>query len=256
MTPLLSVRNLSAGYRNKIIVQDISFDVYAGEFCALLGLNGSGKTTLLKAICGLLPIESGSCAAGGQDCTGLGEKKRAQLISYIPQRCSKMIGVTVTDAVLMGLNPSLSLLEFPSPQDARQALAALDKIGGAHLAEKIFSELSEGQKQMVILARSLVQNTPVALMDEPDSSLDFLNRHRALDRIRGLLHSEGKAGILAVHDPNLALSYCDRLILIHGGKIISDIRLSTADADTIKTSLSAIYGNITLIKHNEKYIVI
>ena len=254
--PLLSLQNISAGYGKKAIVQDISFDIYEGEFCALLGLNGSGKTTLLKAICGLLPVESGRCMAGGKDCTGLGEKKRARYISYIPQRHSKMIGVTVTDAVLMGLNPRLGLLEFPSRSDEESALIALDKIGIADLARKVFSELSEGQKQMVILARMLVQDAPVMLMDEPGSSLDFLNQHRVLGRMRGLIHSEGVAGIMALHEPNLALGYCDRLILLDHGKKISDVRLADADADDIKECLLAIYGDITLLEHNGKYIVL
>jgi len=256
MTPLLSLQNISVGYRKKIIIQGISFDLYAGEFCALLGLNGSGKTTLLKAICGLIPIDSGTCTAGGQDCTRLSEKKRANYISYIPQRYSEMLGVSVIEAVQMGLNPSLGLLAFPARRDTDQVRIALDKIGIGNLSGKIFSQLSEGQKQLVILARSFVQNTPVMLMDEPDSSLDFLNRHRVLDMIRSLIYCEGKAGLIAAHDPNLALRCCDRLILIHGGKISSDLRLSEANAERIEQCLSAIYGNISLLKQGEKYIVL
>ena len=255
MNPLLSLRELSAGYGKKAVIRDISIDIFAGEFCTLLGLNGSGKTTLLKAVCGLLPINGGRCLAVGLDCTRLSEKKRARYISYIPQRYSDLTGVTVIDAVLMGLNAKLNALESPSASDTAQALAALDKMEIGSLAGEDFSRLSEGQKQMVILTRTLVQNAPIMLMDEPDSALDFLNKHRILEKIRRLIHAEGKAGLAALHDPNLALAYSDRLIILHNSKIMSDIRLNKAGEEEIQSCLSAVYENIALAKLKGRYVV-
>jgi len=205
MPPLLSLQNITAGYGGKAVINDICFDVCASEFCALLGLNGSGKTTLLKTICGLLPAISGKIIVSGEDCTELGEHKRSRHMSYILQRHSKLIGVTVMDAVLMGLNPNLGLFNYPTATDKARAEETLEKFGIAHLAGKDFSKLSEGQKQIVILTRTLIQDTPVMLMDEPDSALDFSNRHKTLKRIRKLIHSEKKAGLVTLHDPNLAL---------------------------------------------------
>jgi len=256
MTPLLSLKEVSVGYGGKAVVSDVSLDISAGEFCALLGLNGSGKTTLLKGICGLLPLTGGRCLSGGLDCTGLNEKERARHFSYIPQRFSKLISVTVADAVMMGLNAKLGVLEFPSTADKASALAAMEKMEIPHLAGEDFSRLSEGQKQLVILARALAQNAPVMLMDEPDSALDFLNKHKTLARIRKLIHDEGKAGLVTLHDPNLALSYCDRLVLLHGGKVESEISLAEATKDDLQSCLSAIYGNITLLEHEGKHIVL
>ena len=255
MSPLLSLKGLSVGYGGNTVVRNVSFDIFAGEFCALLGLNASGKTTLLKGICGLLPPVDGSCFAGELDCTGLSEKKRASYISYIPQRASKLIGVTVLDAALMGLNARLGALEFPSARDRSTVLDILEKVGVGHLADTDFSRLSEGQKQLTVLARTLAQNSPVMLMDEPDSALDFLARRRLLGLFRSLIKSESKAGLVTLHEPDLALNYCDRLLLLHDGKIVSEIRLSEASPDDIKKGLSVIYGDITVMEYCGNYVV-
>ena len=254
-SPLLCLRNIYAGYKAKTVVKDVSFEVRAGEFCALLGLNGSGKTTLLKAVCGLLPLKGGSCLVEGTDCTELSEYKRARYISYIPQRHSKLAGVCVLDAVLMGFYSGLGVFEFPSAQDKRLARAALEDIGFAHLEAEDFSKLSEGQKQMVILVRTLIQNTPVMLMDEPDSALDFLNRRKMLGAVRELVHSQGKAGLVTLHEPGLALEYCDRLVLIDDGEIVSNLDLTAASGAEIEACLSKIYGDITLLKHENSYVM-
>ena len=256
MSTLLSLRDVSVGYGEKTIVRNASFDLPEGEVCALLGLNGSGKTTLLKAICGLLPVQSGRCLVNGQDCTRLHEHKRAQQISYIPQRYSELTGVTVLDAVLMGLNARLGLLEFPSAADRGLALETLEKMGAGHLAGEDFSRLSEGQKQLVVLSRTLLQNVPVMLMDEPDSALDFEARHRILGKIRRLIHSENKAGLVTLHDPNLALNYCDRLILLQAGEIVADISLVEAQKSAIQAGLSTVYNNIVVLEHGEKFMVL
>ena len=256
MNHLLSVRDLSAGYGGKSVVKDVSFDVSAGECCGLLGLNGSGKTTLLKSICGLLPVSGGGCYLSGIDCSKMNEKERARCFSYMPQRLSKLIGVTVLDAVMMGLNPKLGLLEFPLESHKADSRQALDKMGIPHLAGDDYSRLSEGQKQLVILARSLVQNAPVMMMDEPDSALDYTNKHKTLTRIRRLIRDEGKTALVTLHDPNLALSYCDRLILLHEGTVISEVRLSDASAEEVRSCLATIYGEITLLEHDGKLVVL
>ena len=255
MSALLGLQDVSAGYGERVIVRGVNFDVNEGEFCALLGLNGCGKTTLLKAICGLLPLKTGVCRVQGLDCAGLHEHQRARLVSYIPQRHSTLQGVTVLDAVMMGFYPRLRFLEFPGPAHKAAALEALEKMGLASLVNEDFSSLSEGQKQLVILTRTLLQNTPVMLMDEPDSALDFQNRHRILAKIRQLAKSEHAAALVSLHDPSLALAYCDRLILMQDGKIISDISLCCSGREDIEACLSAVYGAIALQEYDGRYVV-
>lgn len=228
MNGLLSLTNITAGYGGRKIVRDISLEIGKGEFCALLGLNGSGKTTLLKAICGLIPSQTGSCFVDGLNCTRFHEDKRARYISYIPQRHSKMQGVTVCDVVLMGCNPHLGLLGSPTREDKEQAESIISKMGLSDLIGWDFARLSEGQKQLVILTRTLVQNAHVMLMDEPDSALDFLNRHMVLTKIREIIRREGKAGLITLHDPNSALAYCDRIILIKNGEVAGQLEPAKA----------------------------
>jgi iron complex transport system ATP-binding protein len=129
-------------------------------------------------------------------------------------------------------------------------------MGFAELADKDFARLSEGQKQMVILSRTLVQDTPAMLMDEPDSALDFLNRHRVLAKIRDLIHSEGKAGLITLHDPNFALAYCDRLILLQNGSVAGELKVETASKEAVRNCLSVVYGNITILEHDGHYVML
>ncbi len=249
MTPVLSVEHLSCGYGHDDTVRDVSLTVGRGEFCALLGLNGCGKTTLIRSVCGLLPIRKGRCLVNGEDCAALHERQRALRMSYIPQRGSMITGKTVLDVVLMGCNAHLRLLESPGEAFRRSALDALERLGLAEYAAKDYATLSEGQKQLVILARTLVQDAPVMLMDEPDSALDFVNRSMVLEKIRQVLRTQKKAGLITLHDPNFALAYCDRLLLMKEGRLLTELPLENAGAAEIEHTLSQIYGRIRILRH-------
>lgn len=256
MKELLKIENLSSGYQRKEIVHGAGFAVESGEFCALLGLNGCGKTTLIKAICGFLPIHTGSCRVGGDDCTVMNERQRALRMAYIPQRGSLITGKTVLEVVLMGFNARLHLLDSPGKRHRQKALDALAQLGMAHLAEQDYAQLSEGQKQMVILARTLVQDTPVLLMDEPDSALDFVNRNVVLGQIRHVIHNQHKAGLITLHDPNFALSYCDTLLLMKDGSIIQRLPLDGASREDVEDALKKIYGNIRILPHEGGFVMV
>ena len=254
MSGLFSLDRVKISYGKNEIVHGVSMDIAKGEFCALLGLNGSGKTTILHACCGFLPME-GSCIAADTECKGLNEKKRARLISFIPQICSLQGGRTALDVVLMGFNSQLGLLESPSSVHKRAALAAMERLNCAEFAEKDFGALSQGQRQIVILARCIVQDSPVMLMDEPDSALDFVNRHMVLGKIREVLHERQQAGLITLHDPNFALSYCDRLLLMQDGTIVTEIDMRNTDRATIEAALGIIYGEIAVLEYKERYIM-
>ncbi len=256
MSALLSVEHLSCGYGRQEIVHDVSLSVEKGEFCALLGLNGCGKTTLIKSICGLLPIEQGRCFVDGEDCTDLNERQHALRMSYIPQRSSPLFGKSVLDVVLMGYNARLHLLESPGELCRLQAAEALDRLGLHGLARRDYATLSEGQKQLVILARTLVQDAPVMLMDEPDSALDFVNRTMVLDKVRNVLQSQGRAGLISLHDPNFAMAYCDRLLLMKNGTIGQELTLKDASREEVASALSWIYGEIRVLEHQGRFVMV
>ena len=256
MRELLKIENLSCGYQRKEIVHNAGFTVRSGEFCALLGLNGCGKTTLIKAICGFLPSRTGNCNVDGDDCTAMNERQRALRMAYIPQRGSLISGKTVLEVVLMGFNARLHLLDSPGKLHRQKAMDALAQLGMDHLAEQDYAQLSEGQKQMIILARTLVQDTPVLLMDEPDSALDFVNRNVVLRKIRHIIHTQNKAGLITLHDPNFALSYCDTLLLMKEGSIIQRLPLAGASREDVEEALKKIYGNIRIIAHEGGFVMV
>ena len=256
MSELLKVSDIRCGYNHREIVHNATFSVAGGEFCALLGLNGCGKTTLIKAVCGFLPTHQGKCLVGDVDCTKMNERQRALQISYIPQRGSLISGKTVLEVVLMGFNARLHLLDSPGRLHRKKALDALEQLGIGHLADRDYGQLSEGQKQMVILARTMVQDTPVMLMDEPDSALDFVNRNIVLEKIRHILHTHGRAGLITLHDPNFALSYCDSLLLMREGNIIQRLQLRDATREDVEEALRKIYGNIRILQHEGGYVMV
>lgn len=254
MNELFRLENIHISYGSHPVIRGIDLWVGAGEFCALLGLNGSGKTTLLHGACGFLPME-GRCVAGGRDCARLNERQRARLISFIPQTSSLGGGRSVLEVVLMGFNPRLGLLQSPTRQHRQLAQEALEHIGCGHLARRDFGTLSQGQRQLIILARCMVQDTPVTLMDEPDSALDFLNRHMVLGKVRQMLHDGGRAGLITLHDPNFALAYCDRILLLRDGRLQGELAMDRAGREEIQEKLSLIYGDIDVIPYPGGYLM-
>lgn len=251
----LIINNLNVSYGKKQIIRNAGFSLKSGEFTALLGLNGSGKTTLMRGICGLKKASSGSCSWEGVNILELNEKQRANLISYIPQRHSIVYNTPVIDVVMMGFNASMHFFQSPGKKHRQKASQVLQKLGIEALTDDNFLHLSEGQKQLVILARALIQNAPILLLDEPDSALDFVNRNLVLSKIRDTIHLEGKCGLITMHDPNFALQYCDRLLLMYDGHIQDEIYLNS-DSSVIKDKLSRIYGDIDIVEYKDSYVLL
>ena len=184
------------------------------------------------------------------------EKKRAQLLSFLPQTPSLAGGRTTLDAVLMGYNAQLGLFDSPSAAQRQNALAILGRFGLADRADVDFGTLSQGQKQLVLLARSMVQEAPVMLMDEPDSALDFTNRHHMLRLIRDSIHSQQRCGLITLHDPNFAMAYCDRLVLLHGGVIQAQITMASASAEELREQLSLLYGPVEVLSYGGRFFMV
>ncbi len=250
----LEVSNLSVKYNEAEIVKNVSFKLHKGSLCALLGANAAGKTTLLKGICSLIR-HTGHSSIEGKELSGMNERQIAQYISYIPQRCSLDIPISVLEVVLMGFTSTLSMFEGISPAQKEKALEALERVGISKLAQKLFINLSEGQKQLVIIARALVQENSMMIFDEPDSALDFQNKHIVLSIIKEIVGQE-KSALVCLHDANIALKYCTHAILLKDGEIVQEIDLKNIDAQSLKLSLSMIYGSIEIVEYNGNYIMI
>ena len=255
MSEMLCLNHICVSYGSRQILHGIDLSLQPGEFCALLGLNGSGKSTLLHGLCGFLPM-AGQVQVNGIDCTRMHEKKRAQLLSFLPQTPSLAGGRTTLDAVLMGYNAQLGLFDSPSAAQCQNALAILGRFGLADQADVDFGTLSQGQKQLVLLARSMVQEAPVMLMDELDSALDFTNRHHMLRLIRDSIHSQQRCGLITLHDPNFAMAYCDRLVLLHGGVIQAQITMASASAEELREQLSLLYGPVEVLSYGGRFFMV
>ena len=245
--PLFTADNLSIGYGKKDVLSNISFSLTPGTITGLLGANGSGKSTLLKALCRQLPYK-GTCRLKSRMLTDFSLRKLAGAVSYIPQRSGISISLPLIDVVLMGFNPDLKLLERPSPKQQDKARRALAAVGLAGKEMEDYLTLSEGQKQLCILARTIVENTSLLLLDEPDSALDFHNKHRMMQILQRLTQDQEKAALICLHDPNLALDYCDQLLLLKDGRCFTSLLPAADSLAQMQEALSKIYGSVSLVQ--------
>ena len=253
---LFQADQISAGYGKNPVLTDVSFSMDEGCIMGILGANGSGKTTLIKAICGILPHQ-GSCilksntsetgsAEKGVQLETLSSREVAKHVSYIPQRSGLSIDIAVIDVVLMGFNPQLGLLEHPTRAMREAALQALAEVGLNGFENKNYLHLSEGQKQLCILARTMVAGSRLLLLDEPESALDFQHRYKMMEKIRSWVAAvRGGVGV-TLHDPVLALNCCDQLLLLQEGKVLDILKPKEDELDKMEEKLSCIYGAVSL----------
>lgn len=249
-----SIRNLSVSFDGKSILENVSFALEKGKLTGLLGVNGSGKSTLLKGICSICGTYE-SCTVAGEEIKKLSAKKTAQLISYIPQKSGIELSVSVLDTVLMGFNPVLGIFENPNEEQRKCAIKAICEVGLSEKIDDNYLTLSEGQKQLCILARTMVQNTKILLLDEPESSLDFINKRMLLKKVKETVYNKEKAALICLHDPMCALEFCDRLLIISDGKICESINSKEDSEEKISKALRTIYGNIEVFRHKGKLFI-
>ena len=184
----LCVQDLTVRYGTAAVLQGVSFSVpVSGQLIGLLGVNGSGKTTLLKAAAGLLP-HTGQCLLDGVPLESLSTRRLAQTVSYIPQQSGISVSLSAREVVLMGFNPRLGVLQSPTAAMRAAADEALRTVGLADKAGQDYLTLSGGEKQLCILARTIAEDAPLLLLDEPDSALDLANRSRMTALLAQLVH--------------------------------------------------------------------
>ena len=254
MTELLRVKNLCAGYDGRDVLRGVSFAVNRGEVCALLGENGSGKTTLLRAACGLLPYR-GSCLLDGVEVRALSDRERARHVGWLSQRGGVPLSLSGLDVVLMGFNPLLGALEYPTKAQRQRAREVMQELGAAEFANRDFTTMSAGQKQLVLFARTLVRDAELMMLDEPDSALDLRRRRFLFDLLRRRAAEQNCGVLLCSHDVNAALRWADRLLLMRDGALCGDVDLRTASREELESALRAAFGALELIEHNGHYLM-
>jgi len=212
----LDVRGVGFWYRSHEVLRDLSFEVRPGEFVAILGPNGVGKTTLLRCLNALLRPTDGTVLVGGRDLLAMGRMEIAREMAYVSQR-TEPVRLTAFDAVLLGRRPHMGL--SVTPHDIAMTEAILSRLGLDRLALRYIDELSGGELQKVAIARALVQEPRVLLLDEPTSSLDLKNQLDLLGLVRRIVQEHGISALMTMHDLNLALRFADRFLLMKDGRI-------------------------------------
>ncbi len=219
----LEAKDVVFSYDGKAVLDRVSFSVSSGEAVALLGPNGAGKSTLFKCLLGFRRPLGGSVLLDGKNIGDYSRRELARMIAYIPQYFSAGFNHTVSESVLMGFSSRLSLFDVPSLNMKKRALEALELFGIADLAGKGVRDISGGERQLALLARSWVQDARILIMDEPASNLDYGNAMRIMEMI-GRVSGEGRAVLFSTHDPNQALAGSTRIIALKSGAVLYDGR--------------------------------
>ncbi|WP_040485443.1 ABC transporter ATP-binding protein, partial [Lutibaculum baratangense] len=194
--PFLRLDDVSFGYGRRVVGSGLSLACDEGQAVALLGPNGSGKTTLFKTILGLIPPLGGRVTVDGEDTRHWSARRRARLFGYVPQSSPGYFPFSVTEMVMMGRTARLGAFSAPSEADGIAAARVIDRLGIGRLAERSYTELSGGERQLVLIARALAQEPRILILDEPTASLDFGNQIMVVETVRHLVE-EGLTVILS-----------------------------------------------------------
>lgn len=216
----MKVDSLSFAYDSVPIFDDVSFCVEKGSLCGLFGPNGSGKTTLFKCCMSFLKYGHGSISIEGCDVRKKKIGELARLVAYVPQEHKPPFPYLVKEVVLMGRTPHMGGIFGVSGDDKRKVWDALEMLEITHLADKPYSQLSGGQRQLVLIARAVAQETPLMLLDEPTSALDFCNQIRIWN-IMKKISASGTTILACSHDPNHISWFCDDVIVMHQGGLVA-----------------------------------
>ncbi|MEM2128272.1 MAG: ABC transporter ATP-binding protein [Candidatus Methanomethylicaceae archaeon] len=236
---VVRISKLQFSYGGQFSVRADSLDVQGGEVLTLVGPNGSGKTTLLKCINALLKPASGSIEVCGRDIREYSRNELSRAIGYVPQSHTPSFPFSVLDVVLMGRVSYLSIFQQPSKNDYRKAEEALSTVGILPMRDRTYTNISGGERQLVLIARAIAQEPRLLLLDEPTAHLDFRNQVTTLETVRRLSRERGIGVVMSLHDPNHALMYSDKIALMRGGEILH--RGAPGDVISVGT-IEEVYG--------------
>ena len=215
----IKVKDLNAFYGKHQVLHNISFTADNGKLICVLGPNGVGKSTLFQCVLGLNEQHDGEIEIDNKNIKNLGVRQRARLISYIPQSHSPVFSYNVKDIVLMSTESTIKGFGSPGKLQEDMAKEAMGKVGITYLADRKYTEISGGERQLVMIARALAQQAKTIIMDEPTSNLDYGNQIRIMSRIKELT-KEGYTIIQSSHQPDQAFLYADEILVLNEGKIL------------------------------------
>lgn len=244
----IHIEDLCFAYESEMILKHLSLDIDSGSICFIMGNNGSGKTTLLKNILGFFAPQQGIIEIAGKKVADIDKPTMSRLVSYVPQAIHLTTDFSVIDYISLGRTPHIGMLNKLTDEDYQIIERVSSLLGVDEIYEVPFNKLSGGQKQMVAVARSLIQDTPIIIMDEPMSALDIGKQVELLQVLRTLSES-GKTIILTTHNPNHALVLESNSLFLKQGELIAFGRSSDIIHDDL---LHEIYGRYITLDCGEK----
>ena len=227
---IFRVDNIDFSYKSVPTLENITFSLEKGDVLSLLGPNGVGKTTLMKCINRILMPSNGSVFIGDENISDLSRRNVAKRIGYVPQR-GDVSRMSVFDSILLGRMPHMGW--DASNKDIMITGRVIDLIGLQKIAMKYINEISGGEYQLVQIARALVQQPQVILLDEPTSNLDLCNQHMIMKVMNKVVKVNEMAAVMVIHDINLALRYSDKFILLKEGKIFAAGGVETITSEVV-----------------------
>ncbi len=219
---MISLKNVSVSYQHKRVLENLSIDFHKGEFCALLGPNGAGKSTLLKSIIDFQLQKTGEVYISGKEFHDWSRQELAKQIAIIPQDFQLQFDYTVEDLVLMGRFPYLGRWQNYTTLDREKVGQILQQLDLTSLKNKLYSQLSGGERRRVSIARALAQETQVLLMDEAFANLDINHQLEIMQLLFEINREHNKLIILVSHNINLTSEYCERIVMLKNGVVIAD----------------------------------
>jgi iron complex transport system ATP-binding protein len=249
----LEARGLSVTIGRDRILSDVSIAVARGEWVAVIGPNGAGKTTMLRALSGLRTF-AGHVSVAGLDVASSHRRELARRIALVPQQPHIPAELTVAEYVLLGRTPHIGYFATETRSDRLAADRAIARLGLRPFTNRSLGSLSGGELQRVVLARALAQEAPILLLDEPTSALDLGRQQQALELVDGLRRDSELTVISAMHDLSLASQYADRLLLLDGGRVVTE---GSADAVLSEDAIATHYGaQVRVIRENGRVFVL
>ena len=217
----LDVHNLCFSYKNHQVLKGVNLHVGEGDMVSLLGRNGAGKTTLLRLIPGFLKPGSGIIAIDGTPVWDMKLRQRASLMAYIPQITRSAFPYSVRTSILMGCSNSLSLMQSPGRKEEEKVEQMIELLNLHSIADRTMENISGGERQLVLVARALMQDARLLILDEPTSFLDYSNQLLVLEKVSDLA-KKGYSCIYSTHDPDLALMHSTRVVAMSDGTVVYD----------------------------------
>ena len=248
---MIEVNNLHAGYTGRTVLTDVTFSVPRGSLTVVIGPNGCGKSTLLKALCGILPAETGAITLAGKPLSSYTGVQRARTVSYLAQS-RPVSDLTAEQMVLHGRFPYLSYPRRYRAHDLMIARQAMDQLGIRELANEPLSNLSGGTRQKVYLAMALAQDTPIILLDEPTTYLDIAHQLQILDHARALCQA-GKTVMMVLHDLAAALQTADQVIFMANGQLVEQGSPAEIYASGCLDTVFGVHVNQLQTEHGPRY---